>query len=796
VYLPSGNRGAILITSRNPQCERLAKTDAHEELDRLEENECVELFQKAARDIKDPENVIYLVKHLGYHALAVLHAASYVANTHRSVADYLYLFRTHRQRLLQRPHSQAQSRYDTVYAALGASIEFLEQPETGTSEETRKDSPQLLEVLSTFHYESVPLDIFVDAGEPVKSALKIRKKWEMYSDAMTAWHVAQLPDFVRTEKDELRFRLNEAVTRLEALALVRIDASARSGASVSMHPLVHGWARDRQSQRKKKQTLRMTECIVAFSSWGSDWRPYHRHFAPHLKLVVESDVELVDDAIRHRGVLQLCVNIAWIYHLTGLDRAMYEFIGTIFKRLGLRNTKPTLTLRGLYHSFAAASSLVGSSPAEVLEVRKAIARLDKKTRVENDPARLENLCALGVAYLKTGQSKQAVALLRKAVKARQDLGEEHKDLLRAQRILALALSENGQYEEAIPLIEKVVGIRERLLPADHVSRQTSQSVLAIAYLHNGQVAEATPLLEELARLEAQTIAEMDPDRPDMDAHDWLAEAFKQAGRLSEAVALRERVVNTQALYLDKTHPNLLYQQCCLASAYLDTGRLQDAIGLMDRLRQISDSGLDETAKMDHRQDVIWAQGKLARVHLKAGRALEAISTLEQAVDFGKSKVKAKCEILLYAQYDLGRAYLHVGRISEAVTILEHVVEMEKHPEGGASKRLLDMAYSLRESSFSHSTTSPATQGSRPDPAGKHAKAPTPTDANDGPGFKNDGKGGERSGERPKGVSSNKPVLSEKSGRTKASRTRRSNKLSEASTTETRKSKGGRAGRKG
>lgn len=692
-YLPSGNRGSIMITSRNPQCGHLAKSGGHEELDNLEEPECIQLLRRTARlcevshDTEEYGLSMSLVRQLGHHTLAILHAASYIATTHGSISDYLDFLRTNRQRLLEKPRSQGKSRYDTVYATFGASIEFLEQVESGSLEETRKDSLQLLQILSIFHYMSVPLDILVDAWQGAKEALASPSKWEQYSHVLTAWHVAQLPDFVKAEgENEVKFRITEAVARLESLALVRTDTSARAGKSVSMHPLVHNWASDRQGEEEKKHSLRMTECVVALSQFAfQDWRPYYHQFATHLKLMVESDAELVDNAARSRHILQACVQIAWACHWVGLDRDMYEFTESIFQRLDLGDQEPTDELRELYRVCAIAVDREGSHSTQALKVFEAIERLDEKTRGENDLGRLKNLRDLGSAYLRNSKTSQAVVLLEKVVITYETLGQEHKDLLAAQNDLAVALTQDGQREQTILLLEKVVQLGERLLPADNPNRIISLRELAVAYLRDQQIEEATSRLEEVARLQVGTHGEEHSETAT--TQNLLASAYKRAGRVPEATALYERVVNTRTLVLGRDHPDVLMSQNCLARLYLDAGRIQDTIGIFEKIGNLDVSTTDSTDRMK-----LIPKDVLPEEYAETEKISEAISILEIAGDIRKARLEEKDPEGMGIRRVFVRGALEAGMISHALLILEQVVEVKGLMYEFSSNPVLDRRF--------------------------------------------------------------------------------------------------------
>lgn len=730
------------MTSRNSQCGLLATIGGHEELDSLEESECVQLLQQTAKlsevacETEDYALAVTLVRHLGHHTLAILHAGSYMATTHCTMSEYLDFLRTNRRRLLERSRGQGQSRYDTVYATFGASIEFLELSETGGSEETCKDSLQLLEVLSTFQNMSVPLDVLLDACEGVKIAIQNPEE-ETDLEVLTARHVARVPDFVRTENKDVKFRIVDAVVRLESLAMVRTDRSARAWKSVSMHPLVHGWLSDRQTQTERKEALRMTQCVVALSQFAFDgWRSYYYQLAPHLKQLVESSVTLVDDAAQCRYVLQLCVQIATMYIDMALHRESCEFTSRILQQLGLYDQleQPTKEYRQLYNVFAMAVRDEGSRPAQALRQFEAIARLDEKTLGENDPDRLGNLNDLGDLYRENGKTKKAIALLWMVVKAWQELGEDYSgDLHTSQHDLASALLDDSQNKEAIMLLENVVIIKEKLLSEDDPDRRSSEQLLGIAYLWDRQFAEATRRFEDLVRTEVQTLGE--ENLQTAVTQNWLADAYLEAGRLSDAIALYERVVNTETLLLSETHPRLLTSQHELAEGYLHAGRVFEAIELLEQVVYIRNSTLDDTNQQR-----------------------------------------------LKSQHELGRAYLQAEMAVEAIGIFERVVEVESlmydqgHPARVVTQELLDEAYSIRDIYFPSSQSFPESGIAPPDPSLQPAEASDQAGSNDGPAVEVDGQRTETSSEV---ASSNSFISSVRPGRV-GTRRKRSSESSDAS----------------
>lgn len=579
------------MTSRNPICGFYG-TSGHEELDRLRDGECLELFRKSAQmpkmSLPARDDAAGLIKTLGHHTLAIIHAGTFIAQSGVSISEYTGFLNKSRRRLLGKSTmEQGKSRYKTVYATIEASMEFLRSQDADETEPQHRDAIQLLQLLSTLHYESAPLDMITDAWRGAQEVQGVSEECKAYCDELTAWHVEQALDLVGTEMDNAEIRISEAVTRLESLAVVTRDRSAREWRSVSMHPLVHGWARDRQSEEDQKASVRMSECVVAlarFHKYG--WRTYYSQFGTHLKRLVDLDTDLVCDAAQSRCNLQTCVQIAWLCVQLGLHKDIYSILSRISQELNLDNKGPKEDLRELYRVAAVASEGEGG-PAQAIAVYEAIKRLDEKRRPEQDQSRLWNLRDLGRAYRVNGQTRKAVALLEEVVQAQEELGEEDDDLLQSQHALVGALRQDGRCSEAAALIKKVVSIRNRLLSRNNPDRLASEHDLGIAYLQNGQLAEATCTFEDVAQRREQTRGEEHPDTAR--TLGWLAKSYQKTGRLPEAIKMYERVLSLRKSQLDETHPLLLTSQHNLADALLEAGRGSEAINRLEWVVRIERS---------------------------------------------------------------------------------------------------------------------------------------------------------------------------------------------------------------
>jgi hypothetical protein len=87
---------------------------------------------------------------------------------------------------------------------------------------------------------------------------------------LTPWYVSRLLSLIEVTATRWdSFRLIEAINLLKALSLVLTDT--HSGfLSVSIYPLTHAWARDRQEQAEQHNSWITTGCLVAMSRDDSE----------------------------------------------------------------------------------------------------------------------------------------------------------------------------------------------------------------------------------------------------------------------------------------------------------------------------------------------------------------------------------------------------------------------------------------------------------------------------------------------------------------------------------------------
>ncbi|KAK6605159.1 phosphorylase superfamily protein [Botrytis cinerea] len=538
-YFPSGTHGAILMTSRVPECKGYSP-------EQFEALEASNISKQSWLSYDDQAETI--VQLLASHTLALIQAGAYIAQGHCQLHQYPKIYQRQRKRLLQFRPKQAQSRYHDVYATFEASAEMLEQSKS----EATEDALHLLAVLSILDSAILPCQIFEEAWN--NSKLIITESEELNEiDDLSRNHILRLPSFLVVEGDNWdSFRFTEASSQLVSLSLV-IQHNADGLLGLSMHPLAHAWAKDRQDPKQQGIAWIAAGCILILSRQNSTlWKTQEKQLLPHIQSYLDIKIGKVFSFEDKSIIIPILLQCSRILLNMRQDTRLSHLLEDIYIGINKNPKEPSKESLPLY---------------------------DLQAR----------------SLLNTGKNKKAVALLEQVVKIRETIqAEDHPDRLASQHVLAMAYEANGQIKEAVALLEQVVKIRETIQAEDHPDRLASQHVLARTYQANGQVKEAVALLEQVVIIEEITLAEDHPDR--LASQYELARAYRANGQIKEAIALLEQVVKIREITLIEDHPDrlalqheLAYRlasQYELAYAYQANGQVKEAIVLFKQVVRI------------------------------------------------------------------------------------------------------------------------------------------------------------------------------------------------------------------
>ena len=191
---------------------------------------------------------------------------------------------------------------------------------------------------------------------------------------------------------------------------------------------------------------------------------------------------------------------------------------------------------------------------------------------------------------------------------------------RTGKILAAGLlyvMELEGIEAAISLSNAVDNLGRSLGP-DNSYTLISRNNLACAYRDAGRLDEAIDLFEQVL---AGRLRVLEPDHLDILAsRNNLADAYELAERLDDAISLFEQNLTDCERILGPDHPGTLTAQNNLADVYKSAGRLNEAIDLCERT--LADQS--HVLGPDH-PDTLTTQNNLADAYESAGRLNEAIA---------------------------------------------------------------------------------------------------------------------------------------------------------------------------
>ena len=231
----------------------------------------------------------------------------------------------------------------------------------------------------------------------------------------------------------------------------------------------------------------------------------------------------------------------------------------------------------------------------------------------------------------------------------------------------------GMPHLALALTDSVTQAGDTLGP-HHPDTLTAHLNLAYAYREAGRLDEAIELFEQ--NLEDRTRI-LGPHHPDtLTARNNLASAYQAAGRLNEAIPLHEQNLEDRTRILSPHHPDTLNSRNNLAGAYDDAGRLDDAIELFEQ--NLKDF---ENLLGPHHPHTLLSRNNLANAYQAAGRLNEAITLYEQTLEDRTRILGPRHPDTLISRDNLADAYRTAGRIEDAEKLFETPSDSENEQDG-------------------------------------------------------------------------------------------------------------------
>ena len=661
---PDGERGYVLVTTRNPNF-RTQGTVGSKEFKGLEEREAIQLLLRAADTPRPWDQKIEILGRriadaLGYLALALIQAGALILQRMCDMRDYLEFYQDYRQRVGGRRASLDSCNEDqsAVYATWEHSIDSLQSRRA----EAGRDAIELLSIVAFYHFEHIKVDIFVRALNNRIKALGAESGRSMKN---RIWRGIQcrvqappvLPGFLREPlKDPRPYRIRRALHELCSFSLVSHDGK---NDSFSLHPLVHAWARDRLDRIERELWAQIALNVLSESvllppeDRGEVHEEYRRDVLIHLDLCLKAcPIEIIDFAAHFGGLklpLAFTIHYGWLNVFKSQVRSAAKF-GYVYLE------------RGRFEDAARLLCVV----KDALIV----------SRGYSDESTLRVMLALAHDYWGLGLLDKAIELQTKVIEIRREIsGLKNPETLSAMDQLGKSYWLNGQYKESLDLQTRTVELMKVSLDKDSDATLSAMDNLGVSLGSWKRFQESKDLHDYVLKARHRISGQNDLET--LTAMNNKAMALKDLGALGEAKDLMEAVVDERKQKLGKEHPWTLWAICNLA-------KVDTEIGLLGEAEELLTKGIaaGKRSLSDDHLGVLMGIGELARVLVRQERWQEAIQMAEDLIHRLERSRGLGHPDTLFAMSRLSFVYNKQGMLPRAIQICESAKERstERLPE--------------------------------------------------------------------------------------------------------------------
>ena len=725
-YFPRGNRGNILITTRNEALTVHGNVGPkHYHFRGLQLTEATSLLLKASNQPEPWDQscealASTIAEALGYLALAIVHAGAAIRDKLCSLRDYLPYYRRRRRRLLSAKVYKETDAHAAVFTTWEICFERLE--EKGT--EAAVDALELLNVLAYLHWENISPDTFDRALENPAKEYQLEMENSEGSTGSGSWTSTLrslplrlyvyiltksrgpplLPGLIRdaatgvVETEDATDRVRAALAELSRLSLIIRN---EHNDTYSVHPLVHAYARERPRERladgNRRQVRLIDEALCAEMTGrllsasillpplgtSQDDEDYHISLLPHIEHVQERRAAIasaMEEKRRKPHGPSYATGSSAVASSTernkGHDANAPTTLSSWICSL-VPPAPPDPVLLRMHAKFAFVYAKCGQfAHAEtlLLPVKDALTR----SLGLQDPKTVAVSLFLSTIYWRLGRPADAATLQQSVIEScRARLGPSHPNTLRAMGELGKTRWQQGMYSAARDLQIEVLreltethklGNRD----ADVLDAMDSLAMTLHKFWEDKDFEEALRLHSEAAEGMAE-VHGVHHERT-LSAKEnscRVAVLLGGKGRLELARERMEEVLAVRRRRLGTDHPFTLLAMVNMAIVLAASGEPEEAERLILEGLPVADTSLGE----EH-IGTLFGRHTLACIVAQTGRYAEAEALLRKVTDAQKRMGSHRGDYhpdRLGALIELANCCYAQGKIAEAVEICNEAI---------------------------------------------------------------------------------------------------------------------------
>ena len=280
------------------------------------------------------------------------------------------------------------------------------------------------------------------------------------------------------------------------------------------------------------------------------------------------------------------------------------------------------------------------------------------------------------------QYAEAVPLAERILIMREEaLGKEHLDVAKSLVNLAELHRILGNYSQALPLLQRAVGILE--MRGAHPQFALGLNNLAGVYLNQGNHAQALSLFQRALAIfetalgrEHYTVAR---------TLNNLAEVYRAQSNYSQALPLYQRALAIHKKVGEEKHPWVAETLNNLALLYQAQGKYDKALPLHQRALAIAEEILGEEHPL-----VAASLNNLALLYWEQGNYIQALPLFQRALVIVEKILGKDHPNVATTLSNLGLVYDALGNDTQALSLHQHALTIrelslgEGHPDVGTS----------------------------------------------------------------------------------------------------------------
>jgi tetratricopeptide (TPR) repeat protein len=518
---------------------------------------------QVSRDDRSVKEATAIVTRLGFHALAIDQAGSYISKRHLDVGSYLTHFKNRREKVLsEHPHIwdyrrslQEDSNKETeltVFTTWELSFQLI-----SGNELERKDKEHILTLIAFFNINGLSDQLFVPYARKEKD-----------------WMIS-----CRNNGDWDTYAFHDILTELRNLSLLQ-SLEIQESAFFALHPLIQDWIQLRISPEKRKLFSVESVIVLGDSIKSQDLNTtsfqVKQLLQSHLDAVLSNKDEYIptEDSLASRELLIAAFEFAtflcqqgWFKRAEEIGRTVVEGLMKLFGDAGLETFAAKNELS--YYLFKQGKY----AEAEPL-CRESLAMQVKVLGKENVDT-LQSMSALTEFLKEQGKYQEAEGQCRDTLALQENvLGKEAHATLKSMDVLAGILRDQTRYSEAERISREVLAISKKVLGKEHRDTLTSMNNLALALEQQDKLGEAEPIYRESLALTQTTLGKEHPLT--FASMNNLAVLLERQGKLDDAERLYRKTLMLREVVLGKEHPETLNTMHLLAVLLCDRDNFGEA----------------------------------------------------------------------------------------------------------------------------------------------------------------------------------------------------------------------------